>query len=383
MKKLLSMLLSFTLVLSFSLVSTADSGLKNEKVENLLQESEIIDENGVWNEENIFVDDMSDPLELTNGHTPDDVFLYEYDAETKERSIVRYGDVAMADIETLGTDQEPIPPVNTLNDFDDYDPKVYEIFERLNLIDSEGNFDWEAFSAIPVDDMPEEPSEIETYAALPDNRVQVSASQVTSSPYCYTCYVLAVFGNTASRGSGAVVASNLVLTAAHVLEENGEIADDVIVIPAQYGQNQNPYGSAEASGYKISGDYLPDKSPTEDWGAVEFSKSLGVGYFGLRSYSKDLSGTEITITGYPAYLEGEPEDDSQHYEMFTGSGDYIKQTNGRVYVETYISGGNSGGPMHQGGYYIGVVTNTASDHSYAVGLRLNATMWSYIMDFRN
>lgn len=359
------------------------SGLKNEEVERILRKANAIDENGNWIEENILTDDMTDPLELTNGHRLDEVFLYEYDADTKEKSAVTYGDVAMADYETLSTDQEPIPPVDLWNDSDTYDPKVYDIFERFHLIDREGNFDWEAFAAIPVEDMPEDVCEAQTDASLPDHRVQVSSDQVTSSPYRDTCYVLATFGKELRRGSGALVASNLALTAAHVLEENGKIADDVVVIPAQYGKNQNPYGSVRASGYKISGEYLPDKSSEYDWGGVEFNRNLGLGAFGLRSYTTDLSGSDITITGYPSHLEGESERDPQHYEMFTGSGECCKEEMGQTYVRTDISKGNSGGPMHQGGYYIGVATKTAKDHSYAAGVRLNATMWSYIMQFRN
>lgn len=214
------------------------SGLKNEEVERILREANAIDENGNWIEENILTDDMTDPLELTNGHRLDEVFLYEYDADTKEKSAVTYGDVAMADYETLSTDQEPIPPVDLWNDSDTYDPKVYDIFERFHLIDREGNFDWEAFAAIPVEDMPEDVCEAQTDASLPDHRVQVSSGQVTSSPYRDTCYVLAAFGKELRRGSGALVASNLALTAAHVLEENGKIADDVVVIPAQYGKTR-------------------------------------------------------------------------------------------------------------------------------------------------
>ena len=128
--------------------------------------------------------------------------------------------------------------------------------------------------------------------------------------------------------------------------------------------------------------YLPSHDATEDWAGLEFNENLGLGFFGLSALNSDLNGTQITFTGYPSHLEGESENAPSHYNMYTCTGDFIKQTNGRVYARNYISGGNSGGSMHQDKYYIGVVTNRAQDYSYGIGLRLNATIKSYVMNFR-
>lgn len=167
----------------------------------------------------------------------------------------------------------------------------------------------------------------------------VKVANSTYIPYIKVCRIS--WGGQ-SRGSGFMVASNLVLTAAHCfLDENGNVLPEWLCQPAY---NYGPYRNC-TSGWQRAyfGPYRTTGNYNDDWCVVELDWHMGneVGWFGCTSYGNnpDYYDKYIYSIGYPTeppYSEGE----CQYYSP----GTIYSVTDGWFLSNCGCRPGMSGGP---------------------------------------
>jgi V8-like Glu-specific endopeptidase len=111
------------------------------------------------------------------------------------------------------------------------------------------------------------------------------------------------------QGSGVMVAPDEVLTAAHMVWEQGVgTATGVEVIPG-YNQGAEPFGSVSATDWHFLAVNDANGTETQDQSAndialVHLSQPIGneVGWMGIQT--NFAGGSDVHITGYPASLGG-------------------------------------------------------------------------------
>ncbi|WP_368418979.1 trypsin-like peptidase domain-containing protein [Rhodovarius sp.] len=161
---------------------------------------------------------------------------------------------------------------------------------------------------------------------------------------------------TYTRGSGAMVGQNDVLTAAHVIYTPGLTATEIKVYPAWDGA-AGPFGSF-TSGQWTTNFFKINISPQgqinqgdaiDDLALIGLSKALGksTGWFGLASYA--VAGN-YTVEGYPA----------SKGDRLTADTGFLTVANGLFDISgLYVSGGSSGGPViNSSNEVVGVVSTT-------------------------
>lgn len=180
-----------------------------------------------------------------------------------------------------------------------------------------------------------------------DDRVTVS--DTTSFPYSAVVQVWVDFDGDGSYdgwGTGAMISSNDVLTAGHVLwDSTYGYAKNIEIIPGHNGSSE-PFGTATGSSWHVPDGYVSTGgSFSYDIGVINLSSSIGdqTGTFAVQANTaSDLVGTTVTTAGYPGDLS------SDGSTMITTSG-AIDGTIGssKVYydgtLDTY--GGQSGSPL--------------------------------------
>lgn len=125
-------------------------------------------------------------------------------------------------------------------------------------------------------------------------------------------------------GSGTLIASNLVLTAAHNLyerelfgEEQTGRATEIRFLPAIDGHSL-PFRESKVKQFYYPDEYV--KNGKEDYGLLVLENSIGdfTGFFGLGIIPEELSEKlEVNITGYPAdKVKNKP----KYYEMWSMKG---------------------------------------------------------------
>ncbi len=147
--------------------------------------------------------------------------------------------------------------------------------------------------------------------------------------------------------TGFLISANTVATAGHCLYEKADgRATRVLVIPGNNASESPPFGSClGATAYSVKG-WMDSEDDLYDYGAIKLNCDIGnaVGWFGMRSTSKSLTGTKVTVTGYPA-------DKKPDGSMWTASG-RIARSETRQLMYTIPTGpGQSGSPVYTSAYY--------------------------------
>ena len=135
----------------------------------------------------------------------------------------------------------------------------------------------------------------------PDDRIQISASDVPFRHICYLEYVTA--DGSRMRGSGWLVGPTTVITAGHCVwdrEHGNDFVRSMQVFPARNG-NSIP-ASATAIDFQTVAAWANNGNTAYDYGAVYLDRPLGddFGFFSFAEFpDDDLQKMIVNIVGYP------------------------------------------------------------------------------------
>jgi glutamyl endopeptidase len=176
-----------------------------------------------------------------------------------------------------------------------------------------------------------------------DTRKRVT--NTTVYPYRAIALLRVRFPHGTGRCTGFLVSANLVATAGHCVyyPPAGGRATKVQVIPGNNVKSE-PYGSClGTTAYSVKG-WVNSGQEAYDYGAVKLNCDIGdtVGWFGMRYQTKSLTGTKVTITGYP----GDKKPDGS---MWTASGKITVSLERQLLYKISTGPGQSGSPVYNRG----------------------------------
>jgi glutamyl endopeptidase len=165
--------------------------------------------------------------------------------------------------------------------------------------------------------------------------------------------------------TGFFYAPNIVVTAGHCVyfPPAGGWATRIQVIPGNdvdaNGKPVTPYGTCLGTTAFTTTGWVQNDDPRYDYGAVKLNCSTGsqTGWLGLSWTTAPLTGTAVTITGYPG-------DKPPAGSMWTASGRLTGDAERQVFYTISTSGGQSGSPVYAPG--CGLYCALAV-HAYGVG----------------
>ncbi|VOB23968.1 V8-like Glu-specific endopeptidase [Streptococcus pneumoniae] len=213
----------------------------------------------------------------------------------------------------------------------------------------------------------------------------VSIKNTLQYPYSTSVYVESVFHgvkdgkNETYRGSANFIKDNILITAAHNIykHEFGKDAEELYVTPAATPNNA-PFGTVKVKKYYYLKNYVSDNPGTHsknDLALLVLEEPIGTktGTLGLSSLSTNLSGLNVTVTGYSALSEA--------VQMYTDTRNVIRDTGDFLYYNVDTYGGASGAAVYDASHrVVGVHIGTESRGSDIVNLavKLNEQNLSFI-----
>lgn len=300
-----------------------------------------------------------------------------YDSSTGKEITTDYTESLSSTRSMLGQSAESAPyfPVSSREMTQAVsDSKAIEHLTNIGVLDADGNIDEDVLSNLPnADDGSIRPRTV----IGSDGRKLVSSP--TSSPYRCIGYIVTTYPNGASyRGTAYTMGSYVAATAAHCLynESRGGWATDVSFIPA-YTNGSAPYGVFYGDLFHIGGNYY-DGDSMDDWGMIEFDTAVGskVGYMGMRKMTTALINSQVTVTGYPSEVGSS----TNLKAMYTHTDACTNVANYHIYYLTDTSGGNSGSPIHQDSYAVGI--HSKGYTSYNSGKGYDDWLYNFFMQYR-
>lgn len=181
----------------------------------------------------------------------------------------------------------------------------------------------------------------------------VPINPATGGRYRNTVYIEADTADGTIRGTGFMIGPSAVATAAHVVYNTEYGGDNFIesgtVFPA-HADNSNPYGSSDIIGVVVYDAWTDDNNGEYDWAIIELNSNIGdnVGWLGLRYQGSSYNGTDISVNGYPKYVDIDNDGDEDITEIMYRSNGTISSSYTRLLrsVDTNTGGGMSGGPIY-------------------------------------
>ena len=209
-----------------------------------------------------------------------------------------------------------------------------------------------------------------------DGRSKVTA--VNSNPYnSIACLIITWSDGTKSQGTGYMISSNYMLTAAHCLY-NRNLRTSAKSITAYFGADGTKYAAKyEASLWSYCSDYPSNPSVANDWGAIKFNSNPGRGKFAI-GYTNDnsLKNTSLTVCGYPgdkaqnnkgALINGK----NRYMYKMTSKPSAIETNAIHYTIDTYE--GQSGSPVYNSGN-VSYGIHTRGTQTENSGRRFTATL---------
>ncbi|QHZ49218.1 serine protease [Bacillus sp. NSP9.1] len=214
-----------------------------------------------------------------------------------------------------------------------------------------------------------------------DNRTRVS--NTTAYPYRAIVHISSSIGSC----TGWLIGPKTVATAGHCVYDtaSGSFAGTATVSPGRNGSSY-PYGSVKSTRYFIPSGWRSGNT-NYDYAAIELSEPIGntVGYFGYSYTTSSLTGTNVTISGYPGDKPSGTQ--WQHSGPITVSETYKLQYS----IDTY--GGQSGSPVFEqsssrtncsGPCSLAVHTNGVyGGSSYNRGTRITKEVFDNLTNWKN
>jgi V8-like Glu-specific endopeptidase len=160
-----------------------------------------------------------------------------------------------------------------------------------------------------------------------------------NAPLNGVVYITDTIGGEAAQASGVLIAPNLVLTAAHVVYQQGAGTATNIVVSPGYDQGIAPFGNAYALSYSYNpvADYDDEETlyaSQSDYAVIELGTSFsGPTVFGLGT---NYPGGVAYVSGYPAAAHGALESPAQNISLIPGT---------NILQGLALGPGSSGGPV--------------------------------------
>lgn len=148
------------------------------------------------------------------------------------------------------------------------------------------------------------------------------------------------------RCTGYFISADTVATAGHCLHFAGVWARSIRVTPGQDAGIDPPFGTCQGVTAYTTTAWVNSRNPRYDYGAIKLDCDTGgrTGWFGMRWTTAPLTGTSVTITGYPANI-------APTGSMWTNSGTISSDEERRVFYRILVEDGQSGSPVYDSGLY--------------------------------
>lgn len=182
------------------------------------------------------------------------------------------------------------------------------------------------------------------------------------------------------QGTGVLIGTKTVLTAAHVLVDDQRWANDVTFAPGQDGRTK-PYGEISAVKKLVRRVYWNDESRDQDLGLMVLASSIGssTGYMQIEiKPASFFSNAGLNIAGYPGDL-------GSTMKLYHAFGYSHRVTGTLVYHKVDTAAGQSGAPawvysQTEGTRrLVGVHVAGGGDYNFAV--RIDETFFDWINDY--
>lgn len=240
-----------------------------------------------------------------------------------------------------------------------------------------GTGDFESLLAQGIVQLVEEDEvfpEIDTYA-YDDNWTKVTSPN--SFPYRAIAYLLIHFPSGNQTGTGFVLASGKVVTAAHCLYnvKSGHVGETPTSIDVYFGWNNGSnynYVNAKASAFHVNSMWDSYLDANYDYGVIDINSSItdATGRFGRKTTVS--SSTKYTLTGIPY--------DQEVYfgkYMYTDTGKVDSWTTRTIQHSLNCCGGISGAPLYDPDNYV-VGLHTWSNSTYGTATRITSDLVSML-----
>ena len=208
-------------------------------------------------------------------------------------------------------------------------------------------------------------------------------------PYCAHGVINMKFGSKTYRGTGTLIAPNVIITAAHNLYDHREgYAHSIEFLAGANGKNCNAKSS-------VSRFYFPDEYKGDDncSGSKKFRNDYGIaildkpmwtntGHFGLSVVSeKQLELIKINVTGYPAV---QLDKGARDYQLWGMAGKIArKDENDLIFYDIDTEGGQSGSGIwyRDGSNFFVIGTHVLGDYGKNGGILLTNSRINKINDW--
>ncbi len=204
-----------------------------------------------------------------------------------------------------------------------------------------------------------------------DNDTRTLVNNVDAAPYSRIGLIVSNFGgNHTVFGTGFLISSRHMLTAAHLLSNyNYGEATSVTVYFSLNGVPSETDPIIEAVSWECCASFDPNKlssfnGPAYDWAHIELQSSPNRGYFTLSSVV--YSHTDVTLCGYPFDKCTESTDSNAisgyNYYMYKDTGTPHSISGNVLYHKLDMYSGQSGGPIYNNSNQVVAINNKNMDY---------------------
>lgn len=227
-----------------------------------------------------------------------------------------------------------------------------------------------------------ETNDASTYSLIgKDNRTKVEDTE--EFPYSAICYIEIDWpdGST-SLGTAWMIYGDIAITAGHCVysSKHGGWAENIKLWPGKdgYGFWNNPYGTTETTSLHTASQWTASEDEEYDWAVLELEDNIGdkTGWFGFGWTSADLTGTEVTISGYPG---------ERQYYQYKMTDEITRCTANKLYYNVLdTTGGQSGSPIYtSGNVAYGIHCYGLNSNGENSGTRITEWRYNYFKSFKD
>lgn len=205
-----------------------------------------------------------------------------------------------------------------------------------------------------------------------DNRSRITAT--TSYPSRTVAYLT----SSGVRCTGFLVSKDTLVTAGHCVHPGGtgstaDFYDSFRAYPGKNGTT-NPYGGCGWSQVWTDTAWINDANGSHDWGVIKLNCSIGntVGWLGYRWQGASLTGTNVTVRGYPG--------DKAYATLWTHGGSVQYSYTNILGYTIDTAGGQSGSPAYDANLYaVGIhVRGAGGSIAYNQAKRITESLFNII-----